>query len=110
MSLQQSQTSEGDIVLRGQLSVPASVLLASFFFPDEELVGIPSKTLSLDAVTGLTRVALPAGFISVRLDHRAITPAVLLGNIASAFGALLILLLFSLRFMVPLLPGLKEKT
>ena len=105
-SLQQSETSKGDVKLHGQLSAPASVLLASFFFPDEELIGISPAALSLDAATGLTRIALPAGFISVRLDHRAIMPDVLLGDIASA---LLISLLFLLHSNSPVLFGLKEK-
>ncbi len=93
-SLAESQSGDGDLLLRGSLAAPGSLLLPSFFFPDERLTGTPGAAIALDGATGLTRIKLPAGAVLVRIDHRGATPSVRLGRVASGVGALVLLLLF----------------
>ncbi len=103
--IQEAQNPDGSILVRGSLAKPVSVLLPSFFFPDERSVGPTQGVLSLDPSSGLTRIALPAGLFQLRVDHEAPTPSVVLGRAAGILGAILIALLFAVSFRRPAAPS-----
>ncbi len=96
--LQEARNSDGSITLRGVLVRPVSLLLPSFYFPDEGVFGPGQGALSPDASSGLTRLALPAGSFNIRVAHASPTSTVTLGRYASVSGAILIALLFALSF------------
>ena len=89
--LAETREPDGALHLTGTLAAPQSLLLPTFFFPDEMTHGQSAGSVRLDPPTGLARIDLPAGRVEVTLRHSRPLRLLHDGHLASVVGGILLL-------------------
>ena len=89
---------DGSVAVRGFLGQPTTILLPQLYFPDEVTVGGAARNLSLDEKTGLAKLDLPAGQVTLAMTHDGVLPALERGRRMSVLGAFLLLLCLLLEW------------
>ena len=89
---------DGALHLTGTLAEPRSLVLPTFFFPDEMTLGQSAASVRLDPATGLARIDLPAGWVEVTLNHSRPLRILRDSHLAGVLGAVLLLLCLPLAW------------
>ena len=91
LGIAETRELDGALHLTGTLAGPQSLVLPTFFFPDEMTLGQSAGLVRLDPPTGLARIDLPAGRVEVTLRHSRPLRLLRDGHLASVVGVTLLL-------------------